>query len=132
MGIKLLERTNKYVRLSKAGEIVFHHAKDILGLYTRMERLIDDLKHTASGPLSIGASYTFGEYILPHKIASLLKSYPLLNPIITIKNSNEIIDLIKKHEVDVGIIEGEANNENIKVIPFSLDELSITVLQITI
>lgn len=127
MGIKLLERTNKYVRLTKAGEIVFHHAKDILGLYTRMERLIDDLKHTASGPLSIGASYTFGEYILPHKIASLLKSYPLLNPIITIKNSNEIIDLIKKHEVDVGIIEGEANNENIKVIPFSLDELSITV-----
>ncbi|KIY23379.1 MULTISPECIES: LysR family transcriptional regulator [Mesobacillus] len=127
MGIKLLERTNKYVRLSKAGEIVFHHATEILGLYARMERLIDDLKHTASGPISIGASYTFGEYILPHKIASMLKMYPLVNPIITIKNSHEIINLLMKHKIDVGIIEGETNADHLKMIPFAIDELSITV-----
>ncbi|MFD1990306.1 LysR family transcriptional regulator [Paenibacillus nicotianae] len=127
MGIKLLERTNKYVRLTKAGEIVFHHAKQILDLYMLTDKLIDDLKNTASGPFSIGASYTYGEYILPHKIATMLKSYPLLNPMITIKNSHEIIDLIQKHKIDVGIIEGEIHNQNIKVIPFAIDELSIVI-----
>ncbi|WP_383440704.1 LysR family transcriptional regulator, partial [Streptomyces sp. NPDC057695] len=60
MDIKLLERTNKFVRLNKAGEIVYHHAKNILGLYTRMENLLVELKHTASGILSIGSSYTYG------------------------------------------------------------------------
>src|SRR5699024_12664168 len=68
-GVRLLERTNKYVRLNKAGEIVYHHAKEITGLYTRMHHLMDDLTHKARGPLAIGASYTFGEYVLPHIIA---------------------------------------------------------------
>src|SRR5690625_7969398 len=34
-GVRLLERTNKYVHLNKAGEIVYHHAKEIIGLYNR-------------------------------------------------------------------------------------------------
>ncbi|WNQ11203.1 LysR family transcriptional regulator [Paenibacillus aurantius] len=125
MDIKLLERTNKFVRLTKAGEMVYHHAKEILGLYTRMENLLDDLKHTASGNLSIGSSYTYGEYILPHRMAALLKSYPQLNPSITIRNSNEIMDLVLHHQIDVGIIEGEVKNEKIKIMPFACDHLSI-------
>src|SRR5699024_12444608 len=44
MGVRLLERTNKYVRLNKAGEIVYHHAKEIIGLYSRMQNLVDDLE----------------------------------------------------------------------------------------
>ncbi|WML44362.1 LysR family transcriptional regulator [Neobacillus sp. PS3-40] len=125
MDTKLLERTNKYVRLNKAGEIVYHHAKEILSLYTWMENLLDDIKNTASGTLSIGSSYTYGEYILPYKIATLLKTYPLLNPAITIRNSNEIIDLMLHHQIDVGIIEGEIINERIKITPFASDLLSI-------
>src|SRR5690625_465332 len=69
IGAKLLERSNKYVRLTKAGEIVYLHAKKIVGLHTRMHVLVDDLINHASGPLSIGASFTFGEYVLPHIIA---------------------------------------------------------------
>lgn len=125
MGTKLLERTNKFVRLNKAGEIVYHHAKDILGLYMRMENLLDDLKHTARGTLSIGSSYTYGEYILPYKIATLLEMYPQINPNIMIKNSHEIIELLLQNQIDVGIIEGEINNEKIKITPFASDYLSI-------
>ncbi|MGZ4160458.1 MAG: LysR family transcriptional regulator, partial [Neobacillus sp.] len=33
MGAKLLVRTNKYVELTNAGEIVYLHAKEITGLY---------------------------------------------------------------------------------------------------
>ncbi|MFE6261340.1 LysR substrate-binding domain-containing protein, partial [Bacillus velezensis] len=104
-----------------------HHAKNILGLYTRMENLLVELKHTASGILSIGSSYTYGEYILPYKIANLLKIYPKLIPNITIKNSNEIVELVMHHQIDVGIIEGDVTNEKINIMPFACDYLSITV-----
>ena len=60
-GVKLLERTNKYVRLNKAGEIVYHHAIEIKELYAKMNHLLDDLTNKASGSIAIGASYTFGE-----------------------------------------------------------------------
>ncbi|MFJ7727433.1 LysR family transcriptional regulator [Neobacillus sp. NPDC097160] len=106
IGTRLLERSNKYVRLNKAGEIVYHHAKEILALYTKMQALVDDMTNNASGPIAIGASYTFGEYILPHIIARMQVKYPLISPSIKIQNTKEIIELVKMHQLDIGIIEG--------------------------
>lgn len=104
-GETLLERSTKFVRLNKAGEIVYYHAKEIVGLYTKMQSLMDDLSNRASGPLSIGASYTFGEYVLPHFIAKLLEEFPLIKPRIVIGNTKEIAKLVVGHQLDVGIIE---------------------------
>ncbi|MEC2077608.1 LysR family transcriptional regulator [Metabacillus fastidiosus] len=121
IGTKLLERNNKYVRLNKAGEIVYHHAKEILGLYTKMHDLVDDLTNKTSGSLSIGASYTFGEYVLPHIIADMHKRYPLIHPSIMIGNSKDIAELVKKHQLDVGIIEGELQDKQLTIEPFATD-----------
>lgn len=127
IGTRLLERSNKYVRLNKAGEIVYHHAKEILGLYTRLQNLVDDLMHTASGKLSIGASYTFGEYILPHIIAHMRDHYPLVEPTITIGNTKEIAELVMSHQLDIGIVEGEFQHEKLYIEPFAEDQMFIIV-----
>ncbi|MEH7304673.1 LysR family transcriptional regulator [Neobacillus drentensis] len=123
MGTKLLERSNKFVRLNKAGEIVYHHAKEILGLYTKMHYLIDDLTNKTSGPLSIGASYTYGEYVLPHVIAKMYMKYPLITPTITIGNTKEVAKLVLGHQLDVGIVEGEFKDKNLVIEPFAEDSM---------
>ncbi|WP_425060525.1 HTH-type transcriptional regulator CysL [Sporomusa carbonis] len=125
IGAKLLERSNKFVRLNKAGEIVYHHAKEILGIYTRMQCLVDDIMHTASGTLSIGASYTFGEYLLPHVIAYLHKEYPLIKPNITIANTKEIAEFVLAHQLDVGVVEGGLHQEKLYIEPFAEDRMYI-------
>lgn len=125
---KLLERTNKYVRLNKAGEAVYRHAKEIMNLYTRMENILDDLKHTAHGPLSIGASYTFGEYILPHVIAELRRRFPSVQPDITIANSKVIFEQVSRRQLDAGIIEGEIRQaEHVTTLPFAEDRMEIAI-----
>lgn len=106
VGAQLLERTNKYVRLTKAGEIVYAHARDILGLYGRMQHLVDDLSNHAGGPLTIGASYTFGEYILPRIVAELKLMYPDISPSVTIGNTFSVAEQVRTGELDVGIVEG--------------------------
>lgn len=111
IGARLLERTSKYVRLTKAGEIVYHHAKEIVGLYTRMQTLVDDLINHASGTLSIGASFTFGEYVLPHIIAKMQENTPAIQPMVTIGNTKEIVTYMVSHQLDVGIIEGNFDQE---------------------
>ncbi|RKD22842.1 transcriptional regulator [Ammoniphilus oxalaticus] len=125
MGVKLLDRTSKMVRLNKAGEIVYHHAVEILGLYSRMQSLVDDLSNTASGTLSIGASYTFGEHVLPHIIAKLSKQYPHIKPTITIGNTKEISDLVRNHQLDIGIVEGNFNQRQLSVENFAEDLMYI-------
>lgn len=106
IGVRLLERTNKYVRLNQAGEIVYHHAKEIVGLYAKMQNLVDDLTTKASGPLTIGASYTFGEYVLPHILSKLVADYPAIEPQVTIGNTADIAEMVISHQLDVGLIEG--------------------------
>ena len=127
LGTRLLERTNKYVRLNKAGEIVYHQAKKILGLYTHMQYLVDDVMNKPSGDLRIGASYTYGEYILPHIIAHIHEKYPLIRPTITIANTKEIEELVASHQLDVGIVEGEFKHEDLYMEPFAEDFMFIIV-----
>ncbi|MGE8207797.1 LysR family transcriptional regulator [Heyndrickxia sp. NPDC080065] len=124
-GTKLLDRTNKFVRLNKAGEIVYYHAKEILGLYSKMQSLIDDLNNRAKGPLSIGASYTFGEYVLPHFIAKMHEQFPLVKPSITIGNTKEIAELVLGHQLDVGIIEGDFKDPHLSIEPFAEDTMYV-------
>lgn len=126
VGARLLERTNKYVRLTKAGEIVYHHAKEMIGLHTRMQTLVDDLVKHASGPLSIGASFTFGEYLLPHIIAKMKVHHPHIQPTITIGNTREIAHYVNSHQLDIGIIEGHYMKENhLQVDHFAEDHMIV-------
>ncbi|GGG73556.1 LysR family transcriptional regulator [Paenibacillus radicis (ex Gao et al. 2016)] len=125
MGTKLLERSNKYVRLNEAGEIVYRHGKEIAGLYASMQSLVNDLMNEASGTLAIGASYTFGEYALPHTIAYLQHHYPEIKPTITIGNTKEIAELVAGRQLDIGIIEGELQHGRLHVEPFAKDRMYI-------
>ena len=125
VGAKLMERSNKYVKLNKAGEVVYHQAKEILGLYSRMQYLVDDLTHFAHGKLSIAASYTFGEYVLPHVMASLRRHYPLIKPSIVIGNTREVAELVLSHQIDVGIIEGDFTHDKLNTELFLADKMYI-------
>lgn len=125
VGARLLERSNKYVRLSKAGEIVYNYAKEILALYTKMQSAVDDLTNQAKGTLAIGASYTFGEYILPQIIARIQKKFPLISPSIKIHNTKEIIELVKTHQLDAGIIEGIFDDAKLQVEVITGDQMFI-------
>lgn len=125
LGTRLLERSNRYVYLNQAGEIVYRHAKEILALYTKLQTSVDELTNHASGPISIGASYTFGEYILPRIIAKLRKDYPLIKPTIKIHNTQQIIELVASHQIDIGIIEGSFHNGKLYTEVVSYDEMFI-------
>ncbi|MBB4822826.1 DNA-binding transcriptional LysR family regulator [Sporosarcina luteola] len=126
IGVRLLERTNKYVRLNTAGNIVYHHAKEIMALYGKMQHLVDDLTNKASGTLAIGASYTFGEYVLPHLLADLKERYPAIIPTVTIGNTSTIAQLVARHKLDVGIVEGQYQES--KLIAEELAEDSMVIV----
>lgn len=123
VGSKLLDRNNKYVHLNKAGQIVYHHGKEILGLYERMQHLVDDLTNKASGSLTIGASYTFGEYVLPRIIARMRELYPEVDPTVTIGNTASIASLVESHQLDVGIVEGKFKNPGLIQDVFAEDDM---------
>ncbi|WP_445506210.1 LysR family transcriptional regulator [Niallia sp. 03190] len=125
---KFLDRTNKYVRLTNAGEILYKHAKKILTQYEQVERLIENTTDVVSGPLIIGSSYTFGEYLLPRYIADFINENKLVNPKITIRNSNTIVSQLLRGELNIGIVDGMIESHpNLSSTPFAKDEMVVIV-----
>ncbi|WP_067727070.1 LysR family transcriptional regulator [Oceanobacillus damuensis] len=125
LGTRLLERTNKFVELNKAGEIVYQHTLEILRNYEKMQVLVSDLKNEPRGELKIGASYTIGEYVLPELLARLQETYPRILPEVSIGNTEEIGTKLLHHEIDIGLIEGNYSHQQISVEQFATDEMYI-------
>lgn len=123
--VTLFDRTNKYVRLTKAGELLYHYAKEILYKYDLVNSLIVDLTHSSSGPISIGSSYTFGEYLLPKLVSKFNSKYPLIQPSISIRNSKRIITQLLDGEIDLAIIEGSFEHSELVIQPFFQDEMVV-------
>lgn len=125
LGVQLFERTNRYVEITKGGEIVYQHAKEILGHYKTMNHLLNDLYHEPQGELKIGASYTFGEYVLPRIIAKLRESYPKIHPTITIGNTTEIAKQVASMHLDIGMVEGEVHESTLVVETIATDQMEV-------
>ncbi|CAB3393453.1 MULTISPECIES: LysR family transcriptional regulator [Kyrpidia] len=126
-GVKLLERTNRTVRLTRAGEILLDRAEEILESYRELGLIMDDLVQGEGGHLAIGASYTFGEYVLPRILAQFCKRYPKVSVAITIENTSQVAEAILRREQDVGIVEGGLHHSDLEVLPLFEDELRVVV-----
>ncbi|MFC4023882.1 LysR family transcriptional regulator [Oceanobacillus longus] len=125
LGVRLLERSNKFVELNKAGKIVYQYSQQILRSYDQMQILVSDLQNDPSGELKIGASYTIGEYLLPKLLAELQERYPQIVPEVTIGNTDEIGSQLLHHEIDIGLIEGNYSHQQFSVEQFSTDKMYI-------
>lgn len=126
MGVKLFDRTNKYVQLTEAGQLFYTHAKEILIKYEHMNYVIKETNPALNIPLSIGAAYTFGEYFLPSIIYAFSKKHPGITPDITIQNSEMIAKKIHRQELDIGfIVEGDVTDLDVDINLFSKDQMVI-------
>lgn len=126
-GVPLFERSHRAIKLTKAGEILYHHANKIIYNYAKINQLIEDMYHSAKGTLAIGSGYTFGEYILPHALATFKHKFPNITPKVTIKNSRRIFNQVVRNEIDIGIIESELTHADVYTKSFFKDEMVIIV-----
>ncbi|WP_342388272.1 LysR family transcriptional regulator [Salinicoccus bachuensis] len=125
LDITLIERSTRGIRLNPAGEIYYHHAKEMMSLESRMHHLIHDLQEETKGPIHIGASYTYGEYILPSILARLVKKHPGIIPEVHISNSAAIMHGIKSSDLDIGIIEDEITDTKVNITRLLKDAMHI-------
>src|SRR5699024_5222487 len=70
-------------------------------------------------------SYTFGEYVIPRIIANLLDLYPEIQPTVTIGNTARIAELVAKHQLDIGIVEGHFSDRELIEEPFAEDMMVV-------
>lgn len=125
--VKLFERNNKRVELTQAGEILYHYALQILRLHQEAYQAISDLLGLVTGKLTIGASLTIGEYVLPRLLFHYTQQYPDVEIAVTIGNTEVIAEHALMNRIDIGLVEGPVKPANLVITPFLEDELILIV-----
>jgi DNA-binding transcriptional LysR family regulator len=112
---RLFDRTHNKVSLTPAGERVSEFAERIFDLYSEMENSVRDLTGEISGALTIGASTTIAEYMLPALLGEFKNRYPDINLRLKVSNSEGIVSMVEHNVIDLGVVESAVSNKNLIV-----------------
>ena len=112
---RLFDRTHNKVNLTPAGERVAEFAERIFDLYSEMENTVRDLTGEISGALTIGASTTIAEYMLPALLGEFKNRYPDINLRLKVSNSEGIVSMVEHNVIDLGVVESAVSNKNLIV-----------------
>lgn len=124
---KLFDRSGGSVTLTKAGEMLYKYAKEILGLYASARRDINAMIGLVKGNLSVGASSTIGNYLLPSVIVSFRKNHPRIWTNLIVGNTRLVVEKLLAGEIDLGLVEGDVTKHNLIVEKLLPDELVLVM-----
>lgn len=119
-GTKLFNRSGCVITLTKAGEMLYKYAKEISALYAAAEKEIGGVTGLVKGVITVGASSTIGNYVLPSVIADFRRKFPKVAIHLQVGNTKNVIDFLNAGSVDIGLVEGEVNKQKLlleKLIP---------------
>jgi len=109
--IKLLERTNKGIKPTRQGLFLYHEGKKMLSMAKNLERGLERASDNISEELSIGASETIGNYLLPCRIIQFRELNPHCKIYFIIDDSSQIVLKISNNTLDIGFVEGPLPSE---------------------
>jgi DNA-binding transcriptional LysR family regulator len=119
----LFNRTGGKISLTAAGAALLPFAEDIARITQQAREAVAAASGTETGALSIAASQTIGQYLLPGLIAGFLAEHPKVEITIIGGNTQESLDALTGHRAAIALIEGPAMRQDVQVQPFMEDHL---------
>ncbi len=124
---RLFDRTNNRISLTEAGESVLVHADKILALYDDMKETVKTLTGDRTGLVTIGASTTIAEYMLPGLLGGFKQQFPDVQIRLRVANTDAVVAMVADNSIDLGVVEGEVDNQLLRVEHCQQDELQVIV-----
>jgi len=112
---RLFDRTHNRISLTDAGKKVYEYADRIFELYAEMENSVREMTGEISGALTIGASTTIAEYMLPTLLGDFKEKYPDVTMHLKVSNSEGIVSMVENNTIDLGVVESSVGNKNLVV-----------------
>ena len=122
LGSNLLIRSNKGVKLTEEVKVVFNYADTLLSIKVNIERDLKNLQQDVPR-LLIGSCKSIGEYALPCTIFVFKKLHKELDINMEVNNSSEVIKKLCDHSINIGIIQGNPEEDSLDIEYITSDEL---------
>ena len=121
--LPLFDRIGKRLQLNEQGRLIRPKAEQLLEQAKELERIM--AQHKDAGHLKVGATLTIGNYLAVSTMAEMMLEQPDAEVSLSVANTSEIGQKVRNFEIDIGLIEGELQHQDLDVIPWRDDELVV-------
>ncbi|MCL2661655.1 MAG: LysR family transcriptional regulator [Acidobacteriaceae bacterium] len=126
-GVSLFDRTGGRITLTVAGKTLLPYAERLKEISDETFAAVAGTRGEQAGHLSIGASQTIGQYLLPYLVAGFLRENPRVNVTAISGNGDEMLEAVIAHRTQIALIEGPALRKDVHTEPFMEDEMALVV-----
>jgi len=104
LGVQLVERDRRHVRLTAVGEDVVARARDLLAAATDLAEAARSAARPLSGPLRLGAIPTIAPYLLPGVLPALRRAHGDLKLYLREDLTERLLERLRAGGLDVALI----------------------------
>jgi len=104
LGVQLVERDKRHVRLTAVGEDVVARAKELLAAATDLAEAARSATRPLSGPLRLGAIPTIAPYLLPSVLPALRRAHAGLKLYLREDLTERLLERLRSGGLDVALI----------------------------
>jgi len=125
LGVALFARENRRLRLNERGREMLPLAQEVLDRLQEIQRCGSSQPQQLSGELRIGASNTVGNYLVGELLADFVRVHDRVAVRLRVDNTDTIVAAVRKHELDMGCVEGQVADADMDVRPWRHDALAV-------
>ncbi|MGD9634007.1 MAG: LysR family transcriptional regulator [Pirellulales bacterium] len=104
LGVQLLDRLGKRIRLTDAGEALYERATAVLDALDEAKSCVQTSLDWQKGTIKVGAIHTIAPYLLPEVVRRLTRRFPQAQIVVEEQLTEELIANCLAGELDVGIV----------------------------
>ncbi|WP_420881394.1 transcriptional regulator CynR [Rhodococcus sp. (in: high G+C Gram-positive bacteria)] len=127
VGVQLLDRTGRTVRLTDAGAVYTEHARRALRDLNAAERAVHDVQDLSRGHLRLGVTPTFTAYLIGPLVAELHTRFPGVGLTLTETTQDRIEAALLADDIDLGIAFAGTHPTGITATPLFTETLSLVI-----
>lgn len=123
----LFDRGGGHIRLTAAGKALAPFAEQIRLLSDEAEQAVAAAAGQRSGELSLGASQTIAQYVLPSLLAEFRGNHPKVHVTAVSGNTDQMLEALVAGHIELALIEGPERRGDVQVTPFMQDHMVLVV-----
>ncbi len=127
LGVALLVRERRGVKLTPAGRTLLHHARVVLQQMDRMRGELDHYGQGLKGHVRLLCNTSSLSEYLPEILSAFLTEHPKISVDLEERPSYEIADAIRTGMADIGLVATSADLQGLETYPFRPDSLVLIV-----
>src|SRR5215218_4730686 len=126
VGVKLIEREPRGVRLTPAGEVLVRHTERVMAQLAAADEELQDVAAQARGRLRIGSFATAAGTIVPRAVAAFRPLRPAIEVDISLLDPHESIPAVRRGDLEIAITEEGGFESEVDTGGLQIDHLLAT------